>query len=386
MHFVVEASCGRARAGRLITPHGEILTPTFMPVGTQAAVKAVTSDQVAGTGARVVLANAFHCMLRPGADVVARAGGLHAFMRWPRAILTDSGGFQVFSLADLRRITDDGVWFKSPIDGSRHFLGPKESMAIQNQLGADFIMAFDECVRLPSTPEQVRRAVDRTTRWAEACKAAHVRDDQALFGIVQGGTDPHERSRSAEALVAMDFPGYAIGGLSVGESRAEMDRTLEFTVPLLPEAKPRYLMGVGTPEDLLSAIGFGIDMFDCVNPTRMARHGTVWTRGGRIHVTNARFREDPSPIDATCDCATCQRYDLRYLHHLARAGEYLSHTLLSIHNIRFLVRVAEEARRDILAGTFAGLRPASQLAGPPALGEPRDTQAAAVARGTIART
>ncbi len=357
-----------------------------MPVGTQAAVKALTSDQVAGTGARVVLANAFHCMLRPGADLIERAGGLHAFMRWPHAILTDSGGFQVFSLADLRRITDDGVWFKSPIDGSRHFLGPKESMGIQNQLGADFIMAFDECVRLPSTPELVRRAVDRTTRWAEICKAAHARDDQALFGIVQGGTDPHERARSAEALVALEFPGYAIGGLSVGESRTDMDRTLEFTVPLLPEAKPRYLMGVGTPEDLLSAIGSGIDMFDCVNPTRMARHGTVWTTGGRIHVTNARFREDASPIDATCDCATCRHYDLRYLHHLARAGEYLSHTLLSIHNIRFLVRVAEKARQDILAGTFAGGRPVDPFEGGPALAGVPGAQAEAGARGTIART
>lgn len=357
MQFILEATCGRARAGRLLTPHGEVLTPTFMPVGTQGAVKAVAPDQVARTGAQVVLANAFHCMLRPGADVVARAGGLHAFMRWNRAILTDSGGFQVFSLAELRKITDAGVWFASPIDGSRHFLGPKESMGVQNQLGADIIMAFDECVRLPATPEQVRASVDRTTRWAEACLAAHAREDQALFGIVQGGTDPRERARSAAALVPMDFPGYAVGGLSVGESRAEMDRTLGFTVPLLPEGKPRYLMGVGTPEDLTMAIGHGIDMFDCVNPTRMARHGTVWTNEGKVHVTNARFKEDPLPLDPTCDCETCRGFDRRYLHHLARAGEYLSHTLLSIHNIRHLMRVAERARAEILAGTFEAVAP-----------------------------
>jgi len=349
--FELQATAGRARAGRLITPHGEILTPTFMPVGTQAAVKALTADQVADTGAAVVLANAFHCMLRPGADVIARAGGLHAFMRWPRSILTDSGGFQVFSLAAIRKVTDEGVWFKSPIDGSKHFIGPEQSMAIQNQLGADIIMAFDECVRLPASPEEVREAVDRTSRWAERCLAAHGRPaDQWLLGIVQGGTDRAERERSARALTAMDFPGFAIGGLSVGESRAEMEATLDFTVPMLPADKPRYLMGVGTPEDLRSAVARGIDMADCVNPTRMARHGTVWAEGGKIHVTNARFKEDPLPLDPACDCHTCQRYDRRYLHHLARAGEYLSHTLLSIHNVRTLVRLCEAMRAEILAG------------------------------------
>ncbi len=347
--FDVEATSGKARAGRLTTPHGEVLTPAFMPVGTQAAVKALTAEQVADTGAGVVLANAFHCMLRPGADLIDRAGGLHAFMRWPRAILTDSGGFQVFSLADLRKITDAGVWFKSPIDGSKHFLGPAESMAIQNLLGADIIMAFDECVRLPARPDEVRASVDRTTLWAERCLEAHARkDDQALFGIVQGGTDIEARTRSAAALTAMPFPGFAIGGLSVGESRADMVATLEATAPLLPADKPRYLMGVGTPEDLRNAIAAGIDLFDCVNPTRMARHGTVWAEGGKLHVTNARFKEDPGPLDPACDCHTCRKYDRRYLHHLARAGEYLSHTLLSIHNIRTLVRLCEEVRADML--------------------------------------
>ncbi len=352
--FQVEATSGRARAGRLTTPHGTVETPVFMPVGTQAAVKALTPDQVWDTGAGIVLANAFHCMLRPGAEVIDRAGGLHAFMRWPGSILTDSGGFQVFSLADLRKITDAGVWFKSPIDGSRHFLGPEESMKVQNLLGADIIMAFDECVRLPATPVEIAKAVDRTTRWAERCLAAHERSsDQALFGIVQGGTDPDERRRSAMGITALPFPGFAVGGLSVGESRDEMAATLDVTVPLLPADKPRYLMGVGTPEDLRAAIAAGIDMFDCVHPTRMARHGTVWSAGGRFHITNARFKEDPLPIDPDCDCYTCRKYDRRYLHHLSRAGEYLAHTLLSIHNIRTLVRLTHSIRAEIVAGTYA---------------------------------
>ncbi|MBI6546724.1 MAG: tRNA guanosine(34) transglycosylase Tgt [Cyanobacteria bacterium NC_groundwater_1444_Ag_S-0.65um_54_12] len=353
--FQVEAVCGNARAGRLVTPHGVLLTPAFMPVGTQAAVKALTPEQVWETGARLVLANAFHCMLRPGAELIERAGGLHAFMRWPGALLTDSGGFQVFSLAELRTVTPDGVWFKAPRDGSRHFMSPERSMAVQNALGADIAMVLDECVKLPASPEQIRAAVDRTTCWAERCLASHQNPAQALFGIVQGGTDPAERERSARALVALNFPGYAVGGLSVGESRTAMIETLQVTAPLLPFHKPRYLMGVGTPADLQAASAAGIDMFDCVHPTRMARHGTVWAEGERIHITNARFREDAQPLDVTCDCTTCARYDRRYLHHLARCGEYLSHTLLSIHNIRTLVRTAERLRREILAGTFQQL-------------------------------
>lgn len=350
--FTLEAQCGKARAGKLVTPHGVLETPMFMPVGTQAAIKALEPGQVWDEGARIVLANAFHLMLRPGAELIERAGGLHPFMRWPGAILTDSGGFQVFSLADLRNITEEGVWFHSPNDGSKHFLGPKEAMRIQNSLGADIIMAFDECIRLPASPEQIRAAVDRTTRWAETCKEAHQRKDQALYGIVQGGTDLAERERSALALVALDFPGYAIGGLSVGESREDMVRTLGGTLPFLPEDKPRYLMGVGTPSDLQAAIDNGIDMFDCVYPTRMARHGTVWSEGGRFNVKSASCREDPLPIDRECDCFTCLKYDRRYLHHLSRSHEYLAHTLLSIHNIRTLIRVAQQARAQILAGTY----------------------------------
>jgi queuine tRNA-ribosyltransferase len=347
--FRVEATRGRARAGVLTTPHGTIKTPVFMPVGTQGAVKALAPDQVWETGAGIVLANAFHCMLRPGADLIERAGGLHAFMRWPGSILTDSGGFQVFSLAKIRQIKEEGVTFQSPIDGSRHFMSPEVSIAIQNQLGADIIMAFDECVRLPASADEVRVSVDRTSRWAERCLDAHRRpDEQALFGIVQGGTDPELRARSAEAITALPFPGFAIGGLSVGESREDMVATLDVTTPLVPADKPRYLMGVGTPDDLRAAINAGIDMFDCVYATRAARHGTLWSQGEKIHIRSPLFREDPLPIDPDCDCHTCQRYDRRYLHHICRAGEYLSHTLLSIHNIRALVRLCERIREEIV--------------------------------------
>ncbi|MEB3300013.1 MAG: tRNA guanosine(34) transglycosylase Tgt [Candidatus Sericytochromatia bacterium] len=363
VRMTVLASVGAARAGILHTPHGDIPTPTFMPVGTQATVKALLPDQVASTGAGIVLANAFHCMLRPGSDRVARAGGLHAFMRWSGAVLTDSGGFQVFSLAALRSITEEGVHFRSPVDGSRWFMDPERSMRVQMELGADIAMVFDECIRLPATPREVRSAVDRTTRWAERCLAVHDRPDQALFGIVQGGIDPEERRRSAEALVPMDFPGYAVGGLSVGESREDMARTLGATTPLLPESKPRYLMGVGTPEDLRLAISHGIDMADCVHPTRMARHGTVWSGEGRFHLKAARFADDERPIDPECDCLTCARFDRRYLHHLVRSGELLAHTLLSLHNLRHLQRRVEHWRAEILAGTFQpNLMPVERVA------------------------
>jgi queuine tRNA-ribosyltransferase len=346
---------GRSRAGILRTPHAEVLTPVFMPVGTQATVKAMTPDQIQATGSRLILANAFHLYLRPGHEVVARAGGLHEFERWPHAMLTDSGGFQVFSLASLRSIKEDGVRFQSPHDGSRHLIRPETSMEIQNALGADIIMAFDECVPGMSSHEDACSAVDRTTRWAVRCIDAHSRpDEQALFGIIQGNIYPDLRRRSAEALVPLDFPGYAVGGLSVGEPKEKMIPALGSTTPWMPQDKPRYLMGVGTPEDLVIGVALGIDMFDCVLPTRLARHGTVWIgTGQKLNLKNARFREDPDVLDPGCDCQTCAGgFSRRYLHHLVRVEELLAHTLLSIHNVRHLVRLMEGIRSSIMAGTF----------------------------------
>jgi len=357
VHLEVTHRSGRARAGILRTPHAEVLTPVFMPVGTQATVKAMAPDQVEATGSRLILANAFHLYLRPGHDVVARAGGLHEFERWPHAMLTDSGGFQAFSLAALRSIKEDGVRFQSPHDGSRHLIRPETSMEIQNALGADIIMAFDECVPGMSSHEAALAAVDRTTRWAIRCLEAHARPaDQALFGIIQGNVYPDLRRRSAEALVPLDFPGYAVGGLSVGEPKDKMIPALSATTPWMPEDKPRYLMGVGTPEDLVVGVALGIDMFDCVLPTRLARHGTVWVGDGqKLNLRNARFREDPEVLDPGCDCQTCQGgFSRRYLHHLVRVEEFLAPTLLSIHNVRYLVRLMEDVRRAIAAGTFPG--------------------------------
>lgn len=340
----------QARLGRLILSHGEVETPVFMPVGTQATVKTMTSEDLYEIGAGIILSNTYHLYLRPGEKLVAKAGGLHKFMNWKRNILTDSGGFQVFSLSKLRKISDEGVEFQSHIDGSRHFLTPEKVMDIEQKLGADIAMCFDECAPYPCSYEEAERAVNRTTLWAKRCREAHRREDQALFGIVQGNVFPDLRVRSAEDLVKLDFPGYAVGGLSVGEPKENMYEILEFLHPLLPADKPRYLMGVGEPEDLIEGVKRGVDMFDCVLPTRLARHGTAYTHSGKITVRNAVYAEDFSPIDSRCDCYVCQNYSRAYLRHLIKAEEILAHRLLSYHNVFFLVNLMAKIREAIREG------------------------------------
>lgn len=344
---------GTARAACLSTPHGLIHTPVFMPVGTHGAVKALTWPQVRQTGAHIVLANAFHLYLRPGHEAIARAGGLHGWMNWPAPILTDSGGFQVFSLAKIRDVGEEGVRFQDPLSGAAHFLGPRESMAIQNALGADIIMAFDECPPADASREYVAASLVKTHRWLERCVAYHARPEaQVLFPIVQGGLFDDLRAQSAAFAASMATCGVAIGGVSVGESREEVNRIVAHTAPLLPPDQPRYLMGVGTPEDLLNAIARGIDMFDCVMPTRIARHGSFFTAQGRRILKNAEFAEDWGPLEEGCPCQTCQDHSRAYLRHLIRLGEWTAFTLISIHNIAFLVRLAQDARAAVLAGTF----------------------------------
>jgi queuine tRNA-ribosyltransferase len=349
--FHVTATDGRARAGVFTTPHGELLTPAFAPVGTQASVKTLTPAQLHDLGATLVLANTYHLYLRPGDELVRDLGGLHRFMQWPRPMLTDSGGFQVFSLAKTRQIDDDGVTFKSHIDGSTHRLTPEKSIAIQENLGADILMAFDECSD-PNDRGYSRLAMERTHRWAERCLRARTRGDQALFGILQGGVDPGLRAESARFIAGLDTPGIAIGGLSVGETKAQMHATLDLVTPLLPEDKPRYLMGVGTPEDLIEGVRRGIDIFDCVLPTRLARHHSAFAPEGRLNLMNAGFARDERPIDAYCDCYTCRTFTRAYLRHLIVAKELLAGTLLSIHNLRALVRLMEEIRNQIAHGVF----------------------------------
>ena len=338
-----------ARRGRIHTPHGDIETPVFMPVGTQATVKAMTPEELKEmVDARIILSNTYHLFLRPGDDLIAEAGGLHKFMNWDRPILTDSGGFQVFSLADLRNITEEGVKFKSHLDGSELFISPEKSMSIQNNLGSDIMMAFDECCPYPSTYEYTKKSMERTTRWAARCKEAHKRpDEQGLFGIVQGGMYKDLREESAKQLVGLDFPGYAVGGLSVGEPAELMYDVLSFTTPFLPENKPRYLMGVGTPDYLIEAVMRGIDMCDCVLPTRIARNGTAMTSEGKVVVRNATYERDWTPLDHNCDCYTCTHYTRAYIRHLIKAGEILGARLLTIHNLRFLVRLMENVRKAI---------------------------------------
>jgi queuine tRNA-ribosyltransferase len=355
--FTLEGRDGAARAGRFSTPHGAFRTPAFMPVGTHGAVKALTPDQVRETGAEIVLSNTYHLALRPGEALVAKLGGLHEFMRWPGPILTDSGGFQVFSLPH-KEISDRGVRFKNEVDGSEVDLTPERSIEIQNALGADIIMAFDECTPWPADERLARTGVRRTLAWASRCIGAHARPrEQALFGIVQGSTYLHLRDACAAALVGMDLPGYAIGGVSVGEGHEELVRITAHTAPLLPEDKPRYLMGVGLPEDIVAAIGAGMDMFDCVIPTRYARSASVFTRRGRIRLTNRRYRRDAFPIDTSCDCATCRGgFTRAYLHHLFNANEILSAILASVHNVRFYQALVAEARGAILAGEFESWR------------------------------
>jgi len=349
--FTLTARNNRARTGTFTTPHGTLQTPVFAPVGTQATVKALAPVQVADLGASLVLSNTYHLYLRPGDELVRDMGGLHKFMRWPHPMLTDSGGFQVFSLAQTRKVDEDGVTFKSHIDGSTHRFTPEKSIRIQENLGADIIMAFDECAD-PNDHEYIKDAMERTHRWAERCVQAKTRTDQVLFGIVQGGIDPDLRAASAEFIASLDTPGIAIGGLSVGETKDEMNATLDVVTPLLPENKPRYLMGVGTPEDIINGIARGIDIFDCVLPTRLARHHAAFSPEGRLNMMNATFARDECPIDETCDCYTCQNFTRAYIRHLIVAKELLAGTLLSIHNLRALIRLVEDIRGFIKEGTF----------------------------------
>ena len=337
-----------ARRGVIHTPHGDIQTPVFMPVGTQATVKSLTPEELKEIGAQIILSNTYHLYLRPGHDIVKEAGGLHKFMNWDRPILTDCGGFQVFSLSELRTISEDGVEFRSHLDGSKHFFSPEKVMEIEEALGADIIMSFDECVKYPETYEYTKDSMERTTRWAKRCKEAHKNTDkQALFGIIQGGFYEDLREKSAKDLIKLDFPGYAIGGISVGEPKEEFLKMLYFTAPLMPENKPRYLMGVGTPDYLIESAIAGIDMCDCVLPTRIARNGTAMTWSGKVVVRNATYERDWKPIDPECDCYACRNYTRAYVRHLIKANEILGVRLLSIHNIYFLTKLMERVRIEI---------------------------------------
>jgi queuine tRNA-ribosyltransferase len=346
--FEIQAQTGRARAGYFYTPHGVIPTPVFAPVGTQATVKAVTPAQLHELGVDLILSNTYHLYLRPGDERIAALGGLHRFMNWSQPILTDSGGYQVFSLTGIRKIDPDGVTFKSHIDGSIHRFTPEKAIGVQENLGADIIMAFDECA-LPHDREYSQQAMDRTHAWAERCLRAKSRLDQALFGIVQGGVFPDLRQKSSEFIASLGFPGHAIGGLSVGETKGEMHAILDLVDEILPEQKPRYLMGVGTPEDLINGVMRGVDIFDCVLPTRLARHNAALTRSmGRLNLVNSSYTDDPLPIDTGCECYTCQNFTRAYLRHLIVAKEMLAATLLSIHNIHTLVQLTRELRKAIV--------------------------------------
>ena len=337
-----------ARLGEIITPHGTFPTPMFMPVGTQATVKTQSPEELKEMGSGIILANTYHLWLRPGDDLVAKAGGLHQFMNWDQPILTDSGGFQVYSLADTRNITEEGVTFKNHLNGSKMFLSPEKAISIQNNLGSDIMMSFDECPQFYQPYDYVKKSIERTSRWAERGLKAHRRPhDQGLFGIVQGAGFEDLRRQSAQDLVSMDFPGYSIGGLAVGESHEEMNAVLDFTTPPLPENKPRYLMGVGAPDSLIDGVIRGVDMFDCVLPTRIARNGTCMTSQGRLVVKNAQFAEDFTPLDPECDCYTCKNYTKAYLYHLDKCGEILGARLNTIHNLRYYQRLMAEIRQAI---------------------------------------
>jgi len=346
---------GKARAGKVMTPHGEVETPVFMPVGTQATVKTMNPEEVAELGAQIILGNTYHLFLRPGDEIVAKFGGLHKFMNWPGPILTDSGGFQVFSLGAIRKIKEEGVEFRSHIDGSKQFISPEKSINIQNNLGSDIVMLFDECPPGMSTKEYLIPSIERTTRWAKRCIEAHKRpEDQGLFAIVQGGIYEDLRQKSMDELMEMDesFSGYAIGGLAVGEPREDMYRILDYIVEKLPEDKPRYLMGVGEPVDMLEAVESGIDMMDCVQPSRIGRHGTIFTKYGRLVVKNASYAEDPRPLDEDCNCYVCQNYTRGYIRHLFKAGEMLGSKLATYHNLHFLIRMMNGAREAIKEERF----------------------------------
>ncbi|MDR3355010.1 MAG: tRNA guanosine(34) transglycosylase Tgt [Synergistaceae bacterium] len=356
--FKIIAECRQtgARAGELATPHGVVETPIFMPVGTQAAVKAMSPRELEEIGAGMILGNTYHLHLRPGAEIIRDAGGLHRFMGWRRPILTDSGGFQVFSLSSLRKVTDEGVEFRSHIDGSGYFMTPETSIDIQRDLGGDIAMCFDECVSLPADEDASRSAVERTLKWAKRCAARHSGGGQALFGIVQGALFEDQRVECSRRLIDLDFPGYAIGGLSVGESHDEMYRILDVLDPVLPRGKPRYLMGVGLPENLVESTARGVDMFDCVLPTRNGRNGSLLTPSGRMNIKNAEYKSDFSPIVEGCGCYACQNFTRAYVRHLYMAGEILAARLCSLHNLYFLVNLMKEARRAIIDGKFQEFR------------------------------
>ncbi len=356
--FTLKKTCKEtmARRGSLETPHGVVETPVFMPVGTQATVKALTPDQVKAAGAEIVLSNTYHLYLRPGHDLVAEAGGLHRFMNWDRPILTDSGGFQVFSLGALRKITEEGAAFQSHLDGSRHMLSPEKAMEIEQALGADIIMAFDECTAYPAEYDHVAAAMERTHRWAERCVKAKTREDQALFGIVQGGLYADLRQESAKVISSMNLPGNAIGGLSVGEPKPLMNDMLEVVTPLLPENKPRYLMGVGSFDCIVDGVARGVDMFDCVLQTRVARNGTALTRRGRLVIRNATYARDFSPIEEGCTCYTCQNFTRAYVRHLIKTSEILGATLLSIHNVHATIQFVKDIRTAIEEDRFAAFK------------------------------
>ena len=354
--FTLTATDATARIGTLHTPHGDVPTPAFMPVATQGSVKALDSADLRSIGANIVLANTYHLYLRPGVDIVQDLGGLHGFMQWHGATLTDSGGFQGFSLEHLRKITEDAIIFKSHIDGSRHTFSPEAAIRHQQGIGADIIMPLDICAPADSDYETVDAAVDKTNRWLLRCVEAHTRADQRLFGIVQGGLFPELRRKSADFITGVGFPGYSIGGLSVGESKQAMLDTVSITTPMLPEDAPRYLMGVGSPEDLVECVARGIDMFDCVLPTRIARNGSLFVKTGRLNITAAFNKRKYAPIEDDCDCYTCRTYTAAYVHHLFRAKELLAYRLATIHNLRFILRLMEEMRDAIAAGEFADYR------------------------------
>lgn len=343
----------KARRGRVTTPHGTIETPVFMPVGTAATVKAMRPEEVEQTGAEIILSNTYHLYLRPGHEIVREAGGLHRFMNWNKSILTDSGGFQVFSLGAMRKISEEGVQFRSHIDGSKHMLTPEKSMEIQNALGSDIIMAFDECAPYPADRQYVKDSLERTTRWLKRCRDYHKNTEkQSLFGIMQGGMYADLRKQSAEEIVELDLPGYAIGGLSVGEPKPLMYEMLDECVDYLPKEKPRYLMGVGSPDCLFEGVERGIDMFDCVLPTRIARHGMAMTSVGRVNIKNAKYERDFTALDPNCDCYTCRNYSKAYLRHLFKADEILSSMLMTNHNIHFLVNTMKNIRKSIEEDRF----------------------------------
>lgn len=345
-----------ARSGILATGHGDVPTPAFMPVGTGGTVKALTPEMLRNCGVDILLGNTYHLYLRPGHETVARLGGLHRFMGWPGPILTDSGGFQIYSLGALRRITDEGALFRSHIDGSSHLLTPERAIAIQECLGADILMSLDECIPFPADSATAERAVHRSLDWAARGKKAHRRPDLALFGIVQGGGYPDLRKICADALIDLEFDGYALGGLSVGEPKAVMEHVVAWTTPLLPRDKPRYLMGVGTPADIVMAVGYGVDLFDCVIPTRCARHGLLFTNQEKVVIRNARYRRDETPLEGSCDCYTCTNFSRAYLRHLYVSGEVLAMVLNTIHNVRFYMRLMTGIREAIDRGEYCEFR------------------------------